>query len=170
MTGNNNNDENQKMVQYNRKLKKQFLDIMFRESEAFFIHCAPHPGLNIGRRGLLDKEKTEGIVLVFGEYSSRNLSWDDNFLYCELQFQKRWEFISIPYECILKIFDKEAQFLIQCVVYESKEDGERIKSASTKAEKEMTEKEKRTAVTEETDSKIIEVDFSKKKSKKKGDE
>ena len=167
---NNKNNDNQKMVQYNRKLKKQFLDIMFRESEAFFIHCAPHPELNIGRRGLLDKEKTEGIVLVFGEYSSRNLSWDDNFLYCELQFQKRWEFISIPYECILKIFDKEAQFLIQCAVYESKKNGGELKSAEPKEEKEIVDKEKRTVLAEEVDSKIIEVDFSKKKTKKKGDE
>lgn len=170
MTGNNNNDDNQKMVQYNCRLKKQFLDIMFRESEAFFIHCAPHPGLKIGRRGLLDKEKTEGIVLVFGEYSSRNLSWDDNFLYCELQFQKQWEFISIPYESILKIFDKEAQFLIQCAVYESKESSEGVKSTGTKSEKEAADKEKRATATEETDSKIIEVDFSKKKPKKKSEE
>jgi len=109
--GKGSSDDGGSMEQ-NRRFKKAILDVLFQYCETFYIHCMPHPDLAIGRRGLLDREKTEGIVLVFGPHSTRQLSWDDRLMYCELQFN-RWEPVSIPYECVARMFDKDGQVIMQ---------------------------------------------------------
>lgn len=110
MEGGNQNEE--ELLEHNRKLKKAVLDVMFQHCDTFYIHCMPDPELQIGTRGLVERENDEGIVLVFGPYSTRHLSWDENYLFCELQFT-RWEQVRIPYECVGRVFDKGGQVIMQ---------------------------------------------------------
>lgn len=110
MEGGNQNEE--ELLNHNRKLKKAVLDVMFQHCDTFYIHCMPDPELQIGTRGLVEREGEEGIVLVFGPYRTRHLSWDDQFLFCELQFS-RWEQVRIPYECVGRVFDKGGQVIMQ---------------------------------------------------------
>jgi len=138
---------------YNRRLKKAILDVMFLEVETFYIHCNPHPELLIGNRGLVDKEKEEGIILVFGPYSTRHLSWDEHAIHCDMQFNK-WEHCSIPFISISRIFDKEGQVIMQWAVYEHSTSAE---TQSSEADSALTEEEKK--------SRVIEVDFTKKNKK-----
>lgn len=108
-----NGEINPELIEYNRRLKRAILDVMFRETETFYIHSLPHPRLVIGRRGLVEREKTEGIILVFGPYSVRRLEWDEQAVRADLQFGSRWEHVVIPYECIVRIFDKSGQVIMQ---------------------------------------------------------
>ena len=105
----------EELLRYNRRLKKAMLDVMFRDVETFYVHCMPNSMLEIGRRGLIEKESKDGIILVFGPYSTRHLSWDDNLIYCDMQFG-RWEQVTIPYECIARMFDKTGQVIMQWAV------------------------------------------------------
>ncbi|MCR9144159.1 MAG: ClpXP protease specificity-enhancing factor SspB [bacterium] len=127
MEGGNQNEE--ELLNHNRKLKKAVLDVMFQHCDTFYIHCMPDPELQIGTRGLVERETEEGIVLVFGPYSTRHLSWDDQFLFCELQFS-RWEQVRIPYECVGRVFDKGGQVIMQWATMTA----ERLKLAKTEDE------------------------------------
>ncbi len=166
----------------NRVLKKAVLDVMFQHCDTFYIHCMPHDRLVIGTRGLQEREKEEGIVLVFGPYSTRHLSWDEDFLYCELQFN-RWEGVQIPYECIGRVFDKGGQVIMQWATPSPEEEsaGDETKagesnSASKKEDGDVqsfpTDKAaksggKRTASKDKgkpgDESRVIEVDFRKRR-------
>lgn len=166
------------ILNQNRVLKKAVLDVMFQHCDTFYIHCMPHDRLAIGTRGLQDREKEEGIVLVFGPYSTRHLSWDEDFLYCELQFN-RWESVTIPYECIGRVFDKGGQVIMQWAT-PSPEEGSQVEtgepakespkkddsevqaftSKATKSGGKRTSKEKGKAGDE---SRVIEVDFRNKR-------
>ena len=164
MEGGNQNDA--ELLNHNRRLKKAVLDVMFQQCDTFYIHCMPDPELQIGTRGLEDREKEEGIVLVFGPYSTRHLSWDDRFLFCELQFS-RWEQVRIPYECIGRVFDKGGQVIMQWATMTAERtrldevSGTGPKNAGS--EKKSLKKEKRPAGEESSkkaeDSRVIEVDF-----------
>lgn len=155
------NDERSidEMVAYNRKFKKAILDVMFTICDTLYMHCMPNPLLKIGKRGLLEREEKEGIVLVFGPHSTRDLSWDDNFIYCSIQFNG-WEQVSIPFECIARMYDKNGHVIMQWVtLVGSKSDPEQIKAKTSTAEKTKE-------ITQEKNlkhSKVIEVDFTKKK-------
>lgn len=132
-----------------RQFKRATLDAMFTHCDTFYIHCQPHPELQIGRRGLVDQEKEEGIVLVFGPYSVRQLSMNDRFLLCELQFS-RWESVAIPYECIVRMFDKAGQVIMQWAAPGSAESAETPKPRGAAHER---------GVKRASDSRVIEVDF-----------
>ena len=56
----------------------------------------------------MEKEKEEGILLVFGPHSMQGLELNDKYIRCRLQFQ-RWEEVQIPMESISRIFDKGSQ-------------------------------------------------------------
>lgn len=170
------------LIEYNRILKKGILDVMFRLSETFYIHCTPNPGLIIGKRGLLEKEKEEGIILAFGPYSTRTLSWDDYFIFCEMQFQGTWEAITIPFEAMFRIFDKNGQVLMHWTTYTSYgkdedegEEGTKIESIESREKKEassITDSSKEKEESKDTHT-VIEVDFAarkKQKSKKTDDD
>lgn len=101
-------------IAYNRRLKKAMVESLFEVCETFYVHCLPHPELYLGARGLVDNEKEEGIVLVFGPYSARRLSWDEKAIDCDMHFA-RWEPVHIPWECVHRVFDKPGQFLLQCM-------------------------------------------------------
>ena len=103
-----------------RKFKKGILDVLFIHCETFYIHCMPHEHLVLGKRGLLKKEQTEGLILVFGPYSTRKLTWDDDSLECEMQFS-RWEYVRIPFDCIVRMFDKSGQVIMQWAMPELEE-------------------------------------------------
>ena len=103
-----------------RKFKKAILDVLFIHCETFYIHCMPHEQLVLGKRGLLKKEQTEGQILVFGPYSTRKLTWDDDYLECEMQFS-RWEYVRIPFDCIVRMFDKSGQVIMQWAMPEIEE-------------------------------------------------
>jgi len=150
------------LVEYNRKFKKAILDTLFTVCDTFYIHCMPNPLLHVGKRGLLDNEKTDGIILVFGPYSTRNLSWDERFVFCEMQFGK-WETIQIPYECIARMFDKSGQVIMQwatLVAPESHRDESVSDQKPSKSKESGTSKEK-----PDGSARVIEIDFTKKKNK-----
>lgn len=151
-------DEEQ--LRYNRRLKKAILDVMFRDVETFYVHCMPSSLLEIGRRGLVDKETKEGIILVFGPYSTRHLSWDDNLIYCDMQFG-RWEQVAIPYECIARIFDKTGQVIMQWAVLNTPDGQEEPAPAARIPEPIATEAQ--APVTGDDAHRVIKVDFTKKK-------
>jgi hypothetical protein len=148
----------EELLIYNRKFKKAVLDAMFTVCDTFYIHCMPNPGLFMGKRGLVEKEKTEGIILVFGPYSTRHLSWDEEFIYCEMQFNQ-WEQVSIPYECIARMFDKNGQVIMQWATLVAPEDSADRKKKRTSLDKGEGREEK---TEKREDSRVIKVDFGKK--------
>lgn len=155
----------EEMVLANRRFKKAVLDVMFSMTDTFYIHCTPNPLLDIGRRGLVDREKNDGIILVFGPYSTRNLTWDDNFIICEMQFS-RWENVRIPFECISRIFDKAGHVAMQWATMVSQDTpastpAKTSSDAETPPPAEVPETERAGAGTSK--SRVIEVDFSRKK-------
>ena len=151
-------DEEQ--LRYNRRLKKAILDVMFRDVETFYVHCMPNALLEIGSRGLVEKESKEGIILVFGPYSTRHLSWDDNLIYCDMQFG-RWEQVAIPYECIARIFDKSGQVIMQWAVLTAPEGEQSSEPRPPAPEKSAPERAPGVVPVEE--HRVIQVDFTKKK-------
>ena len=157
----------EELVTFNRKLKKATLDVLFTLCDTFYIHCMPNPLLKISVRGLVDKEQTEGIILVFGPYSTRHLTWDEKSIQCEMQFGK-WEKVNIPFECIARMFDKSGQVIMQWATLVSAEPAsEEIQNDAEKqkiAEKTDTASKKKTARSRGAkNGSVIEVDFSKKK-------
>ncbi|MBE7440363.1 MAG: stringent starvation protein B [Spirochaetales bacterium] len=150
-----NQEEGNELLAFNARFKKAILDVLFSVCETFYIHCLPHSGLVMGKRGLLDREKEEGIILVFGPYSTRGLSWDDAHIYCEMQFNA-WERLTIPYGCIARMFDKTGQVLMHWNTFDQIEAGARKENGSVGEARPDKEKEK-----------VIEVDFSRKKKDKK---
>ncbi|MBL8019270.1 MAG: stringent starvation protein B [Leptospirales bacterium] len=150
-------DSNEELVAYNRKFKKAILDVMFSLSDTFYVHCVPNPLLHIGSRGLQDREEREGIVLVFGPYSTKNLNWDETGIHCEMQFNK-WERVRIPFECIDRMFDKSGQVNMQWAT---------LVSAESHREEQIVQKTESGATQEparrKEKSRVIEVDFTRKK-------
>ncbi len=174
-SGNENQEE---LLAYNRKMKKAVMDVLFRETETFYVHCLPNPALSIGKRGLVEKEKTDGIILVFGPYSTRHLSWDHRLIYCEMQFSK-WEQVTIPYECVARMFDKTGQVDMRWATMVDPEGIEvpgrpalTVTSGEARDTSDKTTPEERTepgkdAADRETpeadkDGRVIEVDFRKR--------
>ncbi|MBI41125.1 MAG: hypothetical protein CMF59_16125 [Leptospiraceae bacterium] len=176
-----------------RKFKKAILDVLFIHCETFYIHCMPHEQLVLGKRGLLKKEQTEGLILVFGPYSTRKLTWDDDSLECEMQFS-RWEYVRIPFDSIVRMFDKSGQVIMQWAMPELEEvtgpdlklhvtdsdaDAQETEGAGSSGDNEADSSEKarpagksaaRRATKKSskksrksTDDNVIEVDFTQKK-------
>jgi hypothetical protein len=150
-------DSNEELVAYNRKFKKAVLDVLFSLSDTFYVHCMPNPLLQIGSRGLLDREQREGIVLVFGPYSTRNLNWDESGIQCEMQFN-RWEQVRIPFECIDRMYDKGGQVnMMWATLVSSESHREEIAPPPAEGTTEPPPPKKKDR------SRVIEVDFTKKK-------
>lgn len=154
---------------YNRRVKKVVVETLFEVCETFYLHCVPHPDLYLGGRGLIDKEKEEGIVLVFGPYSARRLSWDERGIDCDMHFA-RWEPVHIPWECVHRAFDKPGQFLMQWVTMNVPEptlrDASKLDQEEPASDAEPSSGESPAQGTPEKEpEKIIEVDFTKRKKK-----
>lgn len=142
-------------LNYNKILKKSIFEVILEKTDTFYIHCMNHRRLYIGSRGLLENEKKEGIILVFGPYSYRNLDWDEHAIYCEMNFGK-WETITIPYECIFRIFDKAGHFIMQFLNME-------LESYEKKLEESINSESENKS----SEDNIIKIDFSKRKKKDK---
>lgn len=157
-------DENKQVdietLKLHRAFKKDILDVVFNHCDTFYIHCMPHPDLVIGQRGLKDKETEEGIIFVFGPHSNRNLSWDERYIFCDLQFST-WEAVSIPYECIVRVFDKSGQVIMQWATLHGPEN----EMSDPVSPVDTNEKNKELDLVQEgdPDSRVIEVDFRKGK-------
>lgn len=147
-----------KTLKEHKAFKKDILDVVFTHCETFYIHCMPADELKIGTRGLIDQEPKDGIILVFGPHSNRDLSWDEDFIFCKLQFTK-WENIQIPYECISRVFDKSGQVIIQWATISKNDVEVKITEPGIKA----GEHNKCDSKKEDPESKVIEVDFTKKR-------
>ncbi len=139
---------------YNKIFKSTLIKVLLEQTETFYLHCANHSQLQIGTRGLLEKEKQEGIILVFGPYSFKNLDYDDDGIYCEMNFGK-WEKVYIPYECIFRAFDKAGHFLMQFLTMELEPEKEPEKKQNISKNEELKH------------DNVISIDFNKKKKNKK---
>jgi stringent starvation protein B len=69
------------------------------------MHVAPLPEVVIGERGFVEKEKEEGIILVFGKESYKDFEWDDDKVYVSMRFSGKWENLEIPIIAIQAIFN-----------------------------------------------------------------
>ncbi len=147
------------LMEYNKELKKSILDDLFRKTTSFFIHCTPHPDLVLGSRGLINNEKTEGIVLIFGPYSTRNLTWDDDSIYCEMQFGTQWQQVVIPYLCISRMYDKDGQFLMHWTAYNANPADTSKKFGGP----ERTSRSEKLIKKKSSESNVISVDFGARK-------
>lgn len=87
------------------KFKKELLEKIIDNFEKFYIHVMPHKNLVIGNRGLIDQEKEKGLMLVFGLYSYKEFRWDDENIYVSMRFSGVWEYLIIPFESIVSVFD-----------------------------------------------------------------
>jgi hypothetical protein len=144
-------------LKYNRSFKKAIFEVLLEQTETFYLHCLNHSELKIGTRGLLEKEKVDGIILVFGPYSYRKLSWDERGIYCEMNFGK-WEDVFIPFECIFRAFDKAGHFIMQFITMEVKEE----KKENSFQQEDLNVDHKKNP-TKEQQNNVIKIDFKKHK-------
>ncbi|XDD52393.1 ClpXP protease specificity-enhancing factor SspB [Leptospira sp. WS92.C1] len=142
-----------------RKFKRQLFDLYWDQFGTFFLHALPHPKLAIGKRGLVGDEKEAGIVLVFSPKGGvRNLDLQEEWIYAELQFGYTWEELFIPWDCILRYFDKTQQTLTNMKVFTT--EAEILKQLSPSEKTALTEKKE--GETKDDKSNVIQVDFGSK--------
>lgn len=134
-----------------REFKSRLFDTYWEKFGFFYIHVIPHPSLEIGTRGLVGKESEMGVVLAFGASAVRDISSQPDYLYAELQFGFKWEKLIIPWDAVYRIFDKTQYAVTQLRV---------ILDSPLFVE---PEEEKKETKKPDIDSKVIEVDFTKKK-------
>ena len=143
------NDQDIKEVYNLREFKSKLFDLYWEHLGSFYIHVLPHTLLKIGNRGLLNKEVTDGIILNVSNKSVKEVKSYSDTILLELQFGSKWEKCIIPWDCIVRIFDKyqNSANILKCYIDTpiSIEDKEEIK-------KEV-----------ELPSNVIKVDFSKKR-------
>lgn len=137
----------------NTSTKLNILKEVLTSSEKVYLHIIAHPDLFIGKRGLIDKEKEEGIVLVFGHQSYRNLTFEDNFIYVDMRFAGKWESLAIPVTAVTTVFDSPIaptfvfNFNLPNVVHKNTDDKKTITSENKK--------------TKNQSGKVIKIDFKK---------
>ena len=100
-----------------RNYKKNLFELYWQTFGIFFVHIIPHINLKIENRDLIKDEKKNGILLIFGETSTQNLSLENNFIKAELQFGSKWEKISIPWDAILAFYDKKQTSITQLATF-----------------------------------------------------
>jgi hypothetical protein len=137
-----------------RKFKASLFDLYWDNFGFFYIHVLPHPELQMGNRGLIGKEKEAGVVLAIGPTACREIASEEDSLYAELQFGLKWEKLLIPWDCIYRIFDKTQNSLTQLRTIKETPDMSSVKS-NTKSKNKSAKKN--------SESNVIEIDFSKKK-------
>ncbi|MGE4497604.1 MAG: ClpXP protease specificity-enhancing factor SspB [Deferribacterales bacterium] len=127
--------------------KKELIKNVTANYLKFFMHISPHPGVVIGRRGLVDEEKTRGIVLVFGPQSYRDFRIEDSFISVTMKFSGRWEEVFIPFESVAAIFNDPVspEFIVNFRIPETKTEQPKDESGT------------------QAEGKIIRHDFGKKK-------
>lgn len=133
-----------------RNFKSTLFNLYWEQFGFFYIHVFPHPELKMGTRGLVGKEAEAGVILAFGPNACKEVSAESDYLYAELQFGLKWEKLFIPWDSVFRIFDKAQNSLVQLRV---------IKDAPTFT----SEQEKPGKPKKHSDSKVIEIDFTRKK-------
>lgn len=137
-----------------REFKAQLFDIYWDKFPTFYLHVLPHPNLEMGRRGLVGDEKESGVVLAFGSTAVRDISSQPDYLYAELQFGFSWEKLIIPWDAVFRVYDKGQNSITQLKILNDEIDFSKSKENKPK----KPEKKKETI-----ESKVIEVDFTRKK-------
>lgn len=89
-----------------RDFKRELFHLYWEKFGVFYLHVMPHPGLIIGKRGLVGAEKESGVVLVFGDKAVKFLESKSEYLYADLQFGASWESTTIPWDAVFRIYDK----------------------------------------------------------------
>lgn len=140
-----------------REFKMNLFQTYWENSASFYAHILPHPNLEIGKRGLQGDENLNGILLAFGQTATKEISSQPDYLYAELQFGYTWEKLIIPWDCMYRIYDKSQYAITQMRVI--LRDIESLSATTKSSKSKKTTKEKSTP----TDSKVIEVDFSRGK-------
>ncbi len=136
-----------------RDFKIQLFDTYWEKFPTFYLHVLPHPNLEMGKRGLVGNEKESGVVLAFGSTAVRDISSQLDYLYAELQFGFSWEKLIIPWDAVFRIYDKGQNSITQLKVFADELDFSKSQSAPKKPEKKK----------DTIESKVIEVDFTRKK-------
>ena len=94
-------------------LQKLFYDLWNDFGSAYLI-VSHSDRTRIGRRGFTDKEKEQGVVLVFNNKTNNQIEWDsEGNLSCVLAFGPRREEVYIHHDDLRGVFSPEAsvQFL-----------------------------------------------------------
>lgn len=130
--------------------RKDILSTVFDNYDKFYMHVAPLEDVIIGKRGLLNQESEQGIVLVFGKSSYKDFEWDEKFIYTTMKFGGAWEHLMIPINGIKAIFDDPVnpEFIFNFKVLES----------NTLNDTEKVKKKPQTI----KDGNVISLDFGKK--------
>jgi hypothetical protein len=141
-------------LRYLRDFKSRLFDLYWEKFGFFYIHVLPHNSLNMGSRGLIGKESESGVVLAFGQSACKDISSQPDYLYAELQFGFKWEKLIIPWDSVFRIFDKSQNSVTQLKVIfdEPVFEEEKKPMAEVKPIKKPN-----------PESKVIEIDFSKKR-------
>ena len=96
-----------------REFKSEVIELYWEKFGTFYLHIMPHPDLEIGRRGLVGEEKELGIILVLGPKAVKDYFLDEKNLYCELQFGFTWEKLTLPWDCLFRVYDKAQNAVTQ---------------------------------------------------------
>ncbi len=85
--------------------KKNIILEVFKNFDRVYMHIAPLKEVIIGDRGFVDREKEDGIVLVFRQESYKDFEWDDDKIYVSMRFSGKWENLEIPLNAIQAVFN-----------------------------------------------------------------
>lgn len=132
--------------------KLNMLKQILNAEEKVYFHILAHPAdLIIGKRGSLEAEYKEGIILVFGHQSYKNLQFQDSYIYVNMKFSGKWGNLRIPVHAIATVSESPVVPTI-CINFNiSVKDNKNI--SGTTANIEQIEQSK--------NSKIVKIDFKK---------
>lgn len=135
------------------ELKKRVFYGMLELAGRVFVVARYSENAAIGNRGFTEDEKKNGIVLVFS--AGMNFSWDDSGIFSTLVFGTSPQKCFIPADDIMAIYSPElnSQFI----------------TAMTRRGEAPAEKDKAgvEAGEEEAGSKVVKVDFTRKRTSRK---
>ena len=135
------------------ELKRTVFYGMLELADRVFIVVQHSENVVIGTRGFTDDEKKKGIVLVFN--NRMQFSWDDSGISTTLVFGTTPQKCFIPIEDIMVIYSPElnAQFMAGPLQQSKGEDSKKEKMGKAQMAGKASE-----------GSKVVKVDFKKKKS------
>ncbi len=126
------------------RLKKEVFYSLLNTVGRVFIIVRYSDDVVIGKRGFLDKEKENGLVLVFN--SRMNFRWEDWGIDARLVFGSTTEHCLIPEEDIIGVYSPEANTQFLCMYEAPEAGGQRSPRKETEGKSE----------------KVVKVDFRKK--------
>jgi len=133
----------------NELKKKVFFDLLELAGRVL-IMVRYSESVIIGKRGFLEEEKKNGLILVFNK--RMNFSWNEDFIEANLIFGNTPQRCMIPLENVVALYSPEMQAQFSTVYHPQ--------------EKEKAPSDQRDGERKDTDEKVLMVDFSKKGRKK----